>query len=264
MLKRLLIGLICWLLGAQLALAAVTITNSDNVIGSQVGGGTTITWAGFNSGVAAADRITAISIAFFDSTNSSISIVSATVTIALTPTAMTCTASATSNNAGALGQSLLCYLLNPTLTSSDFVMTLSAGCGGCYVELAAYSITGANTVTPVSSTNTASDPTGGAPSTSITIPAGGALLASSQNTQNGSVATGPTWTNATTDQVVPQAVSSFRLINATGLSTTAGSPTVTATWTQSGFFTGTTLSLVAFQQSGVGVTPHRARRGYGK
>lgn len=256
MMKKLVLAILAWLVSAQLALAAVSIINSDTVTGSVPGSGTpSITFSTRNTGTPAADRITAVVFALTDTTSSGITIASATVG----GNATTCTASASD---GSINQTVLCWVLNASGTTATIVATFSANTAGLtLVNAATYAVTGANTTTPISSTATTTASQN--PATSITITANGELLAGSTNVGSGTSNT-VTWTNATADTYLPNGTVAS-MVSATAVSTTSGTPTVTAGWSATSSLGSSTLSLVAFQAPGGGATviPLRARRGYG-
>lgn len=256
MMKRIGFGILIWLVSAQLALAAVTIVNSDTTSSATPGAGaTSITFTSINTGTPAADRITAVVFALVDGSSTGKFIASATIG----GNAATCTASA---DDGSTNQVIICWLLNTSGTTATIVGTYTGATSSpVIVNVATYAITGANTTTPISATATTTAAQN--PATSITIPSSGELLAGSVNIQAGSAAT-VSWTNATADTYLPNGTVAS-MVSATAVSTTSGTPTVTAGWSATSSLGSSILSLVAFQAPGGGATviPLRARRGYG-
>lgn len=107
-----------------------------------------------------------------------------------------------------------------------------------------YSVTGADTTTPVSDAN-ADGMNFGDPSAAVTIPTDGVLLAGTSTYRAGAVSFNG-WTNATSDQagLGGTLIAGFIAMRTeTALSATPGSPTVVAEWSHTNNF----LSLVAVQ-----------------
>ena len=133
----------------------------------------------------------------------------------------------------------------PTGTTADIVLTLP----GSFtlpnaIGIIVYSVTGANTTTPVLASATAADPS--APSASITIPSNGELLAFSTQYES-PTSVFSAWTNATVDQNRSYNDTLGNNIGlTTALSSTSGTPTVTATWITPSNTT-SLLSMLAIQ-----------------
>lgn len=145
-------------------------------------------------------------------------------------------------SAGAVVELTIYWALVPSGTTATLSVSFSSAPTDSSMDAIVYRVTGADTTSPVADAD--SDSTGASPSAAITIPDDGALLAVSAAYRVGSV-TFTGWTNAIVDQSSSNAVSGVVQMQAqTALSSTPGTPTVTAEW---GAGTDFFLSLVAIQ-----------------
>lgn len=143
-----------------------------------------------------------------------------------------------------IGESGWYWALLPSGTSATLSVSFTSTPSGNGMVAVVYSVTGADTTTPVSDAN-ADGMNLGDPSAAVTIPTDGVLLAGTSTYRVGAVSFNG-WTNATSDQAGLGGTLSASIINMrteTALSWTPGSPTVLADWSHANNF----LSLVAIQ-----------------
>lgn len=207
------------------ASAAVAISNTDHNSAQVTNGTSTVTISAMAIGAAAADRLVFIVLGWFD-LGAAIQANPTSVTIG----GITATQAVVSNTGGVFTPALYEYWAAvPTGTTANVVVNFSANADTSdYIGVSVYRVVGANTSTPVSATATTNttSPTQ-AVSTSITVPANGALICGGSGlTASGSVS----WTNATLDTNFSGVLSSDEYSSAS--STTA--TTSTRTYNDSG------------------------------
>lgn len=203
------------------------------------GGASSVLFPTTAIGTAAADRLVLVVVYNVDAGSSGNFVAGVTI-------GATSTAPLGDVNDGFNTTELVTYWANiPTGVVANITVNLQ-GSSSNSVGIIVYAVTGANTTTPQSSVATASAG-GTSVNTPITILSGGVLLACAASVASGQSFSA--WTNATADQNNSYPVASITGALSTGLSSTAGTPTVTAAFTQSALTT-TLLSLIALQSNG--------------
>lgn len=216
---------------------AVSITNTAtdnalNIIGTNSG-----TISGAAIGTEAADRLVFVHISNVDGNSAGAMVTGVTIG------GVAATVKANIND-GTFFQSVIYYALVPTGTTANIVITVANSSGDCYLCTSVFRVVGANTTTPVTSSNTDDGSADSLPSCAVTVGAGGALLAGACAMTLGA-ASFSGWTNATSASNVQRTIVSYSNDEQTATSTSTGSITVTADYTAGFPVGGPFMSLVA-------------------
>jgi hypothetical protein len=203
----------------------VAVALSQTSTGSaQVPNGTaTVTISSLAIGAAAFDRLVFMGLGFFDITGD-IQADPSSVTIG----GVTATQAVVSNENAAWRPAVYEYWAAlPSGTTANVVVDFPANAGtGNYIGVSLYSVTGADTTTPVSATaSTDTQSTTQAVSGSIAVPSGGALIAMGAGLDSGN-ATGFSWANATQDTAFDGVLTSDGYSSASSTSATTSTRTV--------------------------------------
>lgn len=228
----------------------MTISLSQTDIGSaQITNGTsTVTVASRAIGAAASDRLVFLAFSSFD--NSGVVLADPS---SITIGGVTATKHVVGKLDGTFTPASYVYsALVPSGTTASVVVNLPSNAGTNYfIGFTVYRIVGADTTTPVVATaSTATQSTTQAVSTSITVPANGALIASAAGLSASTL--GVSWVNATQDTDFFGVLSSDLYTAASRL--TAGTNAITVN-SANGTVFNMEIAVVAIQQASITSTP---------